>query len=258
MESSQINLKTLTSSRYETQTALDEYLLFHYGSDDEQMPFDFGPKSSAHFPIRCVTECLDVSILPSNPRGLELGCAVGRSSFELARYCETVVAVDSSSSFISAARQIQREGLLEYSILNEKGSTTKKVAKLPHGINPDCVAFRCCDVMDLFLESTSYHVVLAANLLCRLQNPSLFLALLPEVVSKGGQLILISPYSWSEEFTPQNHWIVSEAKTPLESLQEKLENHFDLHHIFDMPFLIREHWRKYQWGISQATIWRKK
>ncbi len=32
---------------------------------------------------------------------------------------------------------------------------------------------------------------------------------------------------------------------------------FELAHAEDMPFLIREHVRKYQWGCSHATVWRR-
>jgi hypothetical protein len=32
---------------------------------------------------------------------------------------------------------------------------------------------------------------------------------------------------------------------------------FELVHQEDMPFLIREHVRKFQWGCSHAVVWRK-
>jgi hypothetical protein len=37
-----------------------------------------------------------------------------------------------------------------------------------------------------------------------------------------------------------------------------IERGFDLAHSEDMPFLIREHARKYQWGCSHATVWRRR
>ena len=36
------------------------------------------------------------------------------------------------------------------------------------------------------------------------------------------------------------------------------ELHFDFIAAKDLPFLIREHARKYQWSVAQATIWRRK
>src|SRR5712691_9068529 len=76
---------------YETDRALSEYLLFHYGAPEQLLPYAFGPTDALNFPGRCVTECLSVTRLPSQARALDLGCAVGRSSFELARSCAQVV-----------------------------------------------------------------------------------------------------------------------------------------------------------------------
>jgi hypothetical protein len=92
-----------------------------------------------------------------------------------------------------------------------------------------------------------------ANLLCRLQSPTAFLEKLYKVVSPAGQLILISPYTWMEEFTHRSQWIGNGS--PLKSIQNILKGYFFLHRSFDMPFLIREHRRKYEWGVSQASLW---
>src|SRR4029079_2533806 len=46
---------------YETDKLLAEYLLFHYGSAGEILPYEFGPQTALDFPMRCVTECIDQS-----------------------------------------------------------------------------------------------------------------------------------------------------------------------------------------------------
>ena len=43
---------------YETQKAVSEYLNFHYGKEEEIMPYDFGPKNALDFPLRCAQECI--------------------------------------------------------------------------------------------------------------------------------------------------------------------------------------------------------
>jgi hypothetical protein len=45
---------------YESDKLLAEYLLFHYGTAEEALPYSFGPHSALHYAIRCVSECLDV------------------------------------------------------------------------------------------------------------------------------------------------------------------------------------------------------
>ena len=237
---------TLISSRYETDEILNQYLLFHYGRDRDLMPFSFGPREALNFPVRCVEECFNKKA----SMALELGCAVGRSSFELSRYCKSVLAVDNSSVFISAAQQIQQQGYLDYTILGEGTERSVRTARIPEGIEPGRIHFKCCDVMDVPLEA--YDVVLAANLLCRLRDPSAFLKRLREWVVPGGKLILTTPFSWLEEFTPRSHWLSAE------NVDRSLEEYFELERAFDMPFLIREHLRKYQWGVTRAAIWKRR
>jgi 2-polyprenyl-3-methyl-5-hydroxy-6-metoxy-1,4-benzoquinol methylase len=45
-------------------------------------------------------------------RVLDLGCAVGRASFELGRYFENVTGVDFSHSFINAANRLKQVHIL--------------------------------------------------------------------------------------------------------------------------------------------------
>jgi len=66
---------------YETERALAECLLFHYGSAEQILPWTFGPVGALNDPVRCVSECLQIGGLPAQPRALDLGCAVGRATF---------------------------------------------------------------------------------------------------------------------------------------------------------------------------------
>ena len=90
----------MADNPYETERLLAEYLLFHYGHDHEILPYAGGPTEALGFARRIVAECVVLSALPPGARGLDLGCAVGRSSFELARYCNEVVGIDYSARFI--------------------------------------------------------------------------------------------------------------------------------------------------------------
>ena len=50
-------------------------------------------------------------------------------------------------------------------------------------------------------------MVLASNLLCRLPSPRKFLKDIKHFIAPGGVLVLISPYSWLEEYTSLSEWI---------------------------------------------------
>jgi hypothetical protein len=71
---------------YETRRLLDEYLLFHYGTPAEVLPWENGPRDALGFPVRTVMELIDLPRTPCEAVALDLGCAVGRSSFELATF----------------------------------------------------------------------------------------------------------------------------------------------------------------------------
>ncbi|MBS0603941.1 MAG: putative 4-mercaptohistidine N1-methyltransferase [Verrucomicrobia bacterium] len=246
-------------SFYETDAALGQYLLLHYGDKNDQMPYPFGPAGGVDFPVRCASDCLIQEELPSNPTALDLGCAVGRTSFELSRFCLQVTGVDYSSGFISVAREIQNEGSYQYMIKGEGILTEIRTAHLPKGASPDRVQFVCADAVDFAKRGQRFDAVLACNLICRLPAPRTFLMLLKDLVNAGGQLVLTSPYSWLEEYTPRPEWLGGNAEQgALNILQEILNRDFSLMRSFDMPFLIREHLRKYQWGVAQATIWKRK
>lgn len=244
-------------SRYESDKVISQYLLFHYGTQEETLPYPFGPHDALDFPMRSVIECLDVISLPVHAKALELGCAVGRASFELSRYCDKVVAVDKSQAFISAAKHIQEHGQLEYKIAGEGTQEYTYYAKLPHEVDPTKIEFRCEDVMNFESNTGKYDVVLAANILCRLPDPQKFLRMLGHLVQPGGQLILISPYTWLEEFTSRDQWLVG-VKKPLEIIENHLKETFELQDAFNMPFLLRETIRKYEWCVSQASLWKRK
>jgi len=248
---------------YETDKLLAEYLLFHYGAPEEVMPYGFGPREALGYPQRCVSECLDGKALPQNARALDLGCAVGRSTFELARFCEEVVGIDYSARFIEAAQALQADGALAYRRADEGRLGTECRAVAPPGIERARVRFETGDAMDLRGDLGSFDAVLMANLIDRLWTPRLCLARLPSLVKTGGQLILTSPYTWLEEFTPLAHWLGGferdgKAVATLDGLRAALEPHFEFVAAKDLPFLIREHARKFQWSVAQASIWRRK
>lgn len=243
---------------YETEKLLNEYLLFHYGTDEEVLPWSGGPHAALGYAVRCVTECLNLRELPKNARALDVGCAVGRSSFELARNCAEVIGVDFSRRFIEAAQALAAGGALDYLRVDEGENTTRLSASLPVGVMPGRVQFEVGDACSLREGLGVFDVVLGANLVDRLPSPRKFLASLPALVKQGGQLILTSPYTWLEEYTPREEWLGGrDGQGTLDGLNRALGPSFALRETKNLPFLIREHGRKFQWSVAQASIWRR-
>jgi putative 4-mercaptohistidine N1-methyltranferase len=247
---------------YESERLLAEYLLFHYGRDEEVLPYAFGPVGALGFAQRLVTECFDVSSIPPDARGLDLGCAVGRSAFELARHCREVVGVDFSASFIRAANELRAHGSHPYRRIDQGRLSTVCLAEVPAGISRGRVNFEVGDACALGPDLGSFDLALLANLLDRLPDPRRCLAQLPALLKSGGQLVIASPFTWLEEYTPLENWLggFERAGQPVDSfaaLQNILSSDFELEREFDLPFLIREHERKFQWSVSHAGRWRR-
>jgi putative 4-mercaptohistidine N1-methyltranferase len=245
---------------YETDKLLSEYLLFHYGASEDILPYPFGPADALHFPVRSVTECLDVTQLPAKARALDLGCAVGRSSFELARWCPHVLAIDCSRRFIAAAAALAETGQIAYERAEEGRITTPCIARVPVEIERTRVTFAVGDAAQLPAEIGRFDVVLLANLIDRLDHPARCIAQLASIVHPGGQLIITSPYTWLEEFTTLERWLggferAGRSIRTFDTLCRLLEPDFTLRATKDLPFLIREHARKYQWSVAQASLW---
>lgn len=248
---------------YDTDRAVSEYLLFHYGRAEDLLPHAFGPTDALEYPARCVSECLDVEALPENARALDLGCAMGRSTFELARHCGEVIGIDFSQPFIDAAVDLQTQGCADYSYAVEGELRQTASVEIDPAIDRSRVSFEQGDAMDLRDHLGQFDVLLAANLLCRLTEPMKCLERLPGLLNTGGQLLLMTPCTWMEEYTPKENWLGGFERDgapvrTLDSLKQILGADFVFQTSKDLPFLIREHERKFQWSVAQASVWRRK
>ncbi len=241
---------------YESNQVLQEYLLFHYGKPEELMPWSFGPKSGLDFPRRCLEEGLLADQLPKPARGLDLGCAVGRSTFEMARHCQQVVGIDYSHSFVLTARTLCREKSLPYEYV-DTGSIMKPALASRPDVDCSGVTFEQGDAQDLRPDLGKFDLVLLANLLCRLPRPMSLLQRLPTLINPGGQLIITTPHTWLPSFTSPDFWIGAKPETgqTLEVLEQILSPDFKQVIVKDLPFLIREHSRKFQWSVAQLSTW---
>ena len=158
---------------------------------------------------------------------------------------------------------MKESGRLGYQRMDEGELATELEARLPDGIDTEKVSFQQGDACALPKNLGTFDVVLAANLIDRLENPRQFLESLPELMNPGGQLVITSPYTWLEEYTPKENWLGgydhdNGSVRTVDGLVESLSNHFVKVREMDLPFLIREHARKFQWSVAQGTIWIRK
>ncbi|PLX72999.1 MAG: SAM-dependent methyltransferase [Desulfuromonas sp.] len=242
---------------YESDSAVAQYCDAHYGPEKFNV---------ANFPARLAQ--IAVEAMASRPRGraLDLGCAVGRSSFELARHFEAVTGIDFSARFIRIAFQLQERGVIHYQMAEEGEIVSYHETRLSEfGLegSGEKIEFAQGDAHNLKPQFTGYDLILAGNLLDRLYDPNRFLTTIHERMTPGGLLIIAAPYTWLEEFTRKENWVggirkAGEPFTTLEGLKEQLAGHFTLlGKPQEVEFVLRETARKFQHTISQVTIWER-
>src|SRR5271154_2912348 len=121
----------MSAGFYESDAAVEQYLLFHYGMPEQICPLLPEARTACGFPSHCVSESLRHIVLQKRTRALDLGCAVGRSSFELGRHFEEVVALDFSARFIAAAHQMREERAVTVRVPREGPATDELRLDLP-------------------------------------------------------------------------------------------------------------------------------
>ena len=241
---------------YESDALISQYCEFQYGDTH------FGVKN---FALSCAELATHYAI--NTKKALDLGCATGRATYELAKTFDMVEGVDFSVRFVQVGSKLKDEGYVAFVDRVEGDITQNKkisIEELGYENLRDKVSFWQGDACNLKANFNSYDLIIATNLIDRLYNPKLFLESVAERLNKDGILILTSPYTWQESSTKKEFWLGGykdenghEVRT-LDTLKRILETNFELLGVEDLEFVIKETARKYQHTISQVTIWKKR
>ena len=160
-------------------------------------------------------------------RALDLGCAVGRGSFELAS-CITgppsspsplfseVVGVDVSARFIEVALRLKERHQMDYDyrvegeIYDRATAALPAFSALPGGWERACQRTRFvrgdgCSLSSLGLGD--FDAVLASELLESVPEPFALMKEIHAAMNEGGVLLLSSTFAWNERFSARDNWI---------------------------------------------------
>jgi SAM-dependent methyltransferase len=192
------------------------------------------------FPKRCAAKLIEHS--HGFDRALDLGCAVGGSSFTLASVFEGVVGIDFSAAFIDAASHLANEGQF---LLSEE------VYQPPFEDRKCIPSFQTGDAGNLSEDLGVFDAILMANLLCRLPDPAQCLEGLKKLTRPGSVLLFTTPCSWDEAYTPRDKWLWP----TLEGLHRHLDDWCECKEVTDMHFVLRDHERRAQFTVAQASVW---
>lgn len=257
LESNSAEVPVEPVNSYETDELVAQYLEFHYGDTY----FDV-----SNYPKACVQALLSHTPNLKFAKALDLGCSVGRASFELAQHFDHVDGIDFSARFIQHGFQLKETGYARFAIPTEGELVEFKAVSLTalgYGELADKIDFIQGDACNLKARFTDYDLIFCGNLIDRLYDPSLFLNHIHERLTAGGYLVLTSPYTWLEQYTPKEQWlggtkVNGENVTTLDGLSAALSPHFTLVVQQDIPFVIRETRRKFQHTLAEMTVWQLK
>jgi putative 4-mercaptohistidine N1-methyltranferase len=247
----------LGQAAYQSQEMINKYMLMHWGTAPQifgKVPISESMRPPVvHLPIKC-TELI-LKYATKLEKALDVGCAVGRATFEMARSFNSVTGLDFSQEFIDCANDLKKTKQRSYWRKDTGDSGTTLTCQVDPEIDTDRVSFEHADACALADRHRDYDAVLVSNVLCRLADPQKFLERLQgprALIKKGGVLVLTTPFSWLPEYTSREKWIQG-----LTQLKDGLTE-YDLVHTEELPFLIREHRRKFEYIITDASVWIKK
>ncbi len=254
---------TAGSRLYETDQLVTQYLDFHYYDAASGDVAD--PLGVPNFPKACVEATMRHMPPQRRERCLDVGCSVGRSALEFARFFSHVDAIDFSARFIQSGVRLQQGDEVLYEIPTEGELTVGRAISLDRigladvGRRVNFMQGDACNLKELF---TDYDLVFAGNLIDRLYDPALFLDTIAGRLRPEGVLVITSPYTWLEEYTQKAKWVggrreAGEPLTTFAGLSRTFAGRFELLHRQDVPFVIRETARKHQHTLAEMTVWRR-
>jgi 5-histidylcysteine sulfoxide synthase/putative 4-mercaptohistidine N1-methyltranferase len=240
---------------YESQDLVNRYMLMHWGTHEEilkDVP-EVSRPDVVHLPRKCAELVFEYA--SGFGRALDLGCAVGRAGFEMARRFSCVQGIDYSHEFVERANQLKHARESRYWRKATGADGSHLLARVDAEIDSSRLHFEQGDACALSPTIEGFDAVLLSNVLCRLPDPAACLRRMQgnhALVRPGGILVMMTPLSWLEDYTPKSKWLNGLADI------EKILSEFDLVHQEELPFMLREHQRKFEYIITQASVWRRR
>lgn len=192
-------------SAYDVQRQLlSAYAWDHYGDCDAIVDqSDFAPGSI----IRSLREALRTTgPMPPGPM-IDMGCSVGRTTFELAEHQDDLaLGVDLNFSMLRIASQVLRTGRVRYprrrvGVVYDRREFSYSSSR---GRNVD---FWACDLLALPFALQNVSTIAALNVLDCVSAPITFLESSCHMLRPGGKLIMTTPFDWSPTATAVESWL---------------------------------------------------
>ena len=145
---------------------------------------------------------------PTSGDALDVGCAVGRLSFELAATHDHVIGLDTSIAFIRKAREILMSKQTSFDLIVEGHLTEPRRYRFDESRDFSRVDFIVADALALPFRERAFATTAAINLLEKVPDPLKHLTEINRVLQDRSAMFLFSdPFSWDEAVSPPERWL---------------------------------------------------
>ena len=178
---------------------------------------------------------------PSDGDALDVGCAVGRLSFELARTHSRVVGIDISMPFSRKAREILLNRRLDFKLIVEGHVTETRRFDFDEQWDFDHIDFIVADALALPFRQHEFSTVAAINILEKVPDPIKHLMEVNRMLARNRSSFLFSdPFSWDETSSPKERWLGGNGNDRycargIDTLRQMFAGE---HGVFDPPLAI--------------------
>ncbi len=190
-----------------TRQHLSTYAWDAYADLDPDEASDVADRSAPGAVVRCLDAGL--KLLPDSVAApvLDVGCAVGRTTFELgARADGLVLGVDVNFSMLRLASRVLHAGSVRYPRRRVGVVYDRREFDVPFG-GADNVDFWVCDALAPPFADATFGLAVGLNVLDCVTSPHGFLTSIGRQLGADGQLLVSTPYDWSQATTPVEAWV---------------------------------------------------
>ena len=234
------------SSGYNSKNMLSSYLWSHF---------------SDIFKDPCATDAYRVwsaFFKKSDGYALDIGCSVGRLSFELSKTHSHVIGIDTSISFIKKARELLFKKRLNFDLVIEGLITEERSCDFDTAWNYDRIDFIVADALRLPFRKKLFSTVTSINILEKVTRPIQHLIDINRVLSEEKSMFVFSdPFSWDESVSDSEHWLggVSNGNGKSRGIDNVASLFLGKKGIFDPPLEITDR-GNVSWKIRKTeNLW---
>ncbi len=184
---------------------ISTYAFDHYGDLDTEQT-----AGSSVLPgsiVKLLNQSL--SLVDRKVRGpvIDIGCSVGRTSFELAQKSEDIVlGIDMNFAMLKTAAVLLEKGYVSFP--KRHVGVTYERREFPAVFEKtENLDFWVCDAAALPFPDEAFSTGVSLNVLDCMPSPYDHLKELARILKTGGEAVLSTPYDWTPNATPIESWI---------------------------------------------------